>query len=478
MGHTTTYHYATDGKIADESYAGGGPAVTATYLLAVNREARTLDTAAGAAQDTGAGTGYYLTDAHGSVTAMIDASGAVTASYAYGDYGQPDGASPALLATPAADPAGNAAINPFTYDGAYTNPTTGTQYLPARTYDPDQGRFLTADAADQFNRYQAFDTNPIVDTDPTGQWALPQIVTDLFAALVFIATAVASAGAAIPVYAAVAAGEAIADAAITATVLNTVAVATNLGAAATSATLTANDAAELTGHGFLSSDQVNGLNAATFTLGTIGGFTSALPGFPSFSSEAADSAVVVTSTAKDSEEIGTDASKALSNGGETQSESTPVLSDGDKESVNSSPSDSEQDPPLGDLFDEVTDPTDGFTAEQEQLARNQNEQPDQAQTFKLAQGVPGGPRTTSPNTVPDANDPTGTDNAAPGPSPLGNVVVDAVEGTTNNNATLPTPSTPPNLLKENVTPSAIEGSQQQLFEGGSPIYDNRDPYGF
>ena len=56
--------------------------------------------------------------------------------------------------------------------------------------------------------------------------------------------------------------------------------------------------------------------------------------------------------------------------------------------------------------------------------------------------------------------------------------MDAVEGTTNNNATLPTPSIPPNLLKENVTPSAIEGSQQQLFEGGSPIYDNRDPYGF
>ena len=70
---------------------------------------------------------------------------------------------------------------------------------------------------------------------------------------------------------------------------------------------------------------------------------------------------------------------------------------------------------------QTPDPTDGFTAEQEQLARNQNEQPDQAQTFKLAQGVPGGPRTTSPNTVPDANDPTGTDNAAPGPSPLGNV---------------------------------------------------------
>ena len=133
---------------------------------------------------------------------MIDASGTVTASYAYGDYGQATGANTSLLPTPAPDPAGNAAVNPFGYDDAYTNPSTGTQYLPARSYDPAQGRFLSADAADQFNRYQAFDTNPIVNTDPTGQWAIPQILVDAFAALVFVATAVASAGAAVPVFAA------------------------------------------------------------------------------------------------------------------------------------------------------------------------------------------------------------------------------------------------------------------------------------
>ena len=181
--HVITYHYATTGGIANDTYTGGGPAtVTASYLTGVNREARTLTTAAGngpgTVQATGPGTGYYLADAHGSVTAMIDDTGQVTASYAYGDYGQPEGASPAPLPTPAAGPAGNAAVNPFTYDGAYTNPSTGTQYLPARSYDPGQGRFLSADAADQFNRYQAFDTNPIVNTDPTGQLSVPQSVSD------------------------------------------------------------------------------------------------------------------------------------------------------------------------------------------------------------------------------------------------------------------------------------------------------------
>jgi len=511
VGHTITYHYATDGKIADETYAGGGSAVTATYLMGVNREARTLDTAAGAAQDTGVGTGYYLTDAHGSVTTMIDASGAVTASYAYGDYGQPDGASPALLATPAADPAGNAAVNPFTYDGAYTNPTTGTQYLPARTYDPDQGRFLTADAADQFNRYQAFDTNPIVDTDPTGQWALPQIVTDLFAALVFVATAIASAGAAIPVYAAVAAGEAITDAAITATVLNTVAVATNVGAAATSATLTANDAAELTGHGFLSSDQVDELNAATFTLGTIGGFTSAIPGFPGFSGEAADSASVVADSASEAfnsvgdprQDISADAFDALFGAGDNQSADIFAASDGEDDLFSASSSASEQGPSLDDLFnsdDEVPDATDPsgqlstskvtpptpdqattvFGDQQGQVGLNQNQQPDQTGAFSLAQQVPGGPEATSTNIVPVTTDPAGTANAASGPSPLGDVAATGVKGTNDDNAPLVTPKNPSNPLDENVPTSAIGNSQQQLlyFEGDSPIYGYIDPYGF
>ena len=506
VGHTTTYHYATDGKMADETYAGGGPAVTATYLLAVNREARTLDTAAGAAQDTGPGTGYYLTDAHGSVTAMIDTSGAVTASYAYGDYGQPDGASPALLPTPAADPAGNAAINPFTYDDAYTNPATGTQYLPARSYDPGQGRFLSADAADQFNRYQAFDTNPITDTDPTGQWALPQIVTDLFAALVFVATAIASAGAAIPVYAAVAAGEVVTDAAITATVLNTVAVATNVGAAATSATLTANDAAELTGNGFLSSDQVDELNAATFTLGTIGGFTSAIPGFPGFSGEAADTASATADAAATGADSSQSADIFAASPGEDDLFSTPSPVYGPSfEDLFNSDSDflddlSSSDDEMQDQIAQVPDATDpsgqmgtsqvtpqtpdqataGFTAEQGQVGLDQNQQPDQAQAFKQAQQVPGGPEATSTNIVPVTTDPAGTANAASGPSPLGDVAATGVKGTNDDNAPLATPKNPSNPLDENVPSSAIGNSQQQLlyFEGDSPIYGYVDPYGF
>ncbi len=77
VAHVITYHYATTGGIANDTYTGGGPAtITASYLTGVNREARTLTTATGngpgTVQATGPGTGYYLADAHGSVTAMID----------------------------------------------------------------------------------------------------------------------------------------------------------------------------------------------------------------------------------------------------------------------------------------------------------------------------------------------------------------------------------------------------------------------
>ncbi len=66
------------------------------------------------------------------------------------------------------------------------------------------------------------------------------------------------------------AGEETAATAITASVVfNAFSAATNIGAAATSATLAANDAAELTANGFLSDDSKEKLNTANTILGTI-----------------------------------------------------------------------------------------------------------------------------------------------------------------------------------------------------------------
>src|SRR6202012_2937612 len=113
---------------------------------------------------------------------------------------------------------------------------------PARNDDPTQGRFLRLDSTDMLNRYQAFDTNPIDNTDPTGHISVPQIVSDAATAVLFLVFAVLSV---IPVVGVVfgAATFAKRSAATVATFVGNVAtVATNFGAFATSATLPADDA--------------------------------------------------------------------------------------------------------------------------------------------------------------------------------------------------------------------------------------------
>ncbi len=202
---------------------------------------------------------------------MIDPGGQVTASYQYSDYGIP---ATAALPAPRAGAAAQAAVNPFGYDGSYTFPATGTQYLPARSYDPAQGRFLSLDSSAQINRYQAFNTNPINFTDPTGQTAVSDLITDIFLTLVFAVATVASFGAASAavgaVAAAVAAGEEVTAAAVAGAVLTTASTLANAGAAATAATLTADDAAGLSGHNFLSASQRKSLQTAETSLGIIG----------------------------------------------------------------------------------------------------------------------------------------------------------------------------------------------------------------
>lgn len=297
---TTTFHYNASGQIVNDTYTdGSGPAVTGSYLIGLSRESRTLITGTGADSSSpaalsgpatvktdGPGAGYYVVDGQGSVAAMVDADGQVTSTYRYTDYGVPTetGAKAFAAGAPA-----EASVNPFTYDGAYTNPQTGTQYLPARTYDPSQGRFLSLDGADLINRYQAFNTNPINFTDPTGQLAVPDIVTDIFAALLFVTFAVVSYGAAAPavgaVIDAIAEGTEVAATTVASAVLNSVSTATNIGAAATSATLVADDAAGLSGNNFLSAEQRQDVSTANFALGTIAGFTGAIPALPGFASE-------------------------------------------------------------------------------------------------------------------------------------------------------------------------------------------------
>ncbi len=274
---TTTnqaFHYGTDGTLTNDTTTDPTTATTATtasYLLTAGREARTLQpgttpvgnvpAAAPAPITVGTGSGYYLRDRHSSVTALIDANATVTNTYSYTDYGAP--ALPDGRPQPPSSPLGGGLTNPFQYTGATTtssmiDPTTGLLLLPARSYDPTQGRFTTRDTANIFNKYQGFSTNPIINVDVTGHFSLADLLIDIGTFLVFAVAAVASAGAAFAAIPAIVGAEVGTVAATT--VVTTVAEAVGAFASAAGATASLlkasddiNDAVK--GKHFLTNDQ-------------------------------------------------------------------------------------------------------------------------------------------------------------------------------------------------------------------------------
>ena len=75
---------------------------------------------------------YYLPDGLGSTMALTDDSGTVENTYAYDPFG-------ALTSSSGSQ------ANAFTFTGEQTDGSTSLEYLRARYYDPETGRFLSRD---------------------------------------------------------------------------------------------------------------------------------------------------------------------------------------------------------------------------------------------------------------------------------------------------------------------------------------------
>jgi RHS repeat-associated protein len=160
---TTTFSYDAEGQRVMKSGPGGtyryfgpllelGPAGLTKYYYAGSLLVARRDPT---------GTAWYHTDHAGSVRALTNSSGQKTASYDYAPFGTVVAASGPLTSR-------------LGYGGHVTD-ETGLVYMNARYYDPQLGRFISADVVvpasenpQALNRYTYVYNNPVSNTDPTG----------------------------------------------------------------------------------------------------------------------------------------------------------------------------------------------------------------------------------------------------------------------------------------------------------------------
>jgi RHS repeat-associated protein len=131
---------------------------------------------------------FLITDLQGSVRLLAGQNGATVGAYSYSAYGHIDGH-------------WGAAVSALGYDGQYTDPVTGFQYLRGRYYDPVTTSFLTPDpqAALSGSPYGFAGGDPLDRSDPTGQFPrwLKYTLIGLGAAAV-VASVIVTGGADLP----------------------------------------------------------------------------------------------------------------------------------------------------------------------------------------------------------------------------------------------------------------------------------------
>ncbi|NET91583.1 MAG: RHS repeat-associated core domain-containing protein, partial [Kamptonema sp. SIO1D9] len=115
---------------------------------------------------------YYLTDAIGSVIALVDGNGEKIADFSYDSFGnlQRSGELPLHLG------------GDFRFQGQWLESNTDFYHFRARYYDPQTGRFISRDPVEVIetvpqssNPYQFVYHNPHVYTDPSGKYSLNEL---------------------------------------------------------------------------------------------------------------------------------------------------------------------------------------------------------------------------------------------------------------------------------------------------------------
>ena len=125
---------------------------------------------------------YYLVNAQGDVSAILDSSGKLAASYDYDAWGN-------CTVYDSSD-AAIGDLNPLRYRGYYYDAETGFYYVSSRYYDPEVGRWINADDAIAgvggdirgYNLFAYCMNDPVNMSDHTGHW--PQWIKNAASAVV------------------------------------------------------------------------------------------------------------------------------------------------------------------------------------------------------------------------------------------------------------------------------------------------------
>lgn len=114
---------------------------------------------------------FYMKNLQGDIIGITDTSGNTVAKYAYDSWGK-------LISIKDSDDVDRTDditfigyINPLRYRGYYYDTETGLYYLNARYYDPEVGRFISADETldGGYNLFEYCENNPVKYHDKTGE---------------------------------------------------------------------------------------------------------------------------------------------------------------------------------------------------------------------------------------------------------------------------------------------------------------------
>jgi RHS repeat-associated protein len=125
---------------------------------------------------SGANKYYYHSNNLYSVAALTDAAGAVIERYKYDPYGK----ATVLAADGVTARTASIVNNPFLYDGYYHDTETGLEFVNARYYSSDLGRFIARDPIGYeggINLYRYVNNKPTKYIDPSGLECISLVIT-------------------------------------------------------------------------------------------------------------------------------------------------------------------------------------------------------------------------------------------------------------------------------------------------------------